>query len=207
MIEVFNFYYDNYKTGNYKELLVSPFNMRKKLVALIEKETKAAKEKKEAWIFLKMNNLVDEAMIKKLYDAGKAGVKIRLIIRSTCSLVAGKKGLSENIEAVSIVDKYLEHSRVFVFCNHGDTKYFLASADIMTRNLDHRSEVAVPVYDKEIQNELRQILEIQWAGNTKARILNSTQDNVYKTGDPKNKVRAQDDIYKYFKDKTQLIIP
>ena len=77
----------------------------------------------------------------------------------------------------------------------------------MTRNLDHRSEVAVPVYDKEIQNELRQILEIQWAGNTKARILNSTQDNVYKTGDPKNKVRAQDDIYKYFKDKTQLIIP
>lgn len=201
VVEVFNFYSDNYKSGTYKELLVSPFNMRKKLVALIDREIRAAKEKKEAWIFLKMNNLVDEAMIKKLYDASKAGVKIRLIIRSTCSLVAGKIGLSENIEAVSIVDKYLEHSRVFVFCNRGEAKYYIASADIMTRNLDHRSEVATPIFDTEIQQELKQILEIQWAGNTKARILNSTQENVYKKGDPKNKVRAQDEIYTYLKNK------
>jgi polyphosphate kinase len=201
VVEVFNFYSDNYKTGIYKELLVSPFTMRKRISQLIDKEIKAAKEKQEAWIFLKMNNLVDEAIIKKLYDASNAGVKIRLIIRSTCSLVAGKKGLSDNIEAVSIVDKYLEHSRVFVFCNRGDAKYYLASADIMTRNLDHRSEVAVPIYDKEIQQELKQILEIQWSGNTKARILNSTQANVYKKGDGKNKVRAQDAIYEFLKKK------
>ncbi len=202
VVEVFNFYTDNYKTGVYKELLVSPFTMRKKITALIDREIKAAKEKQQAWIFLKMNNLVDEAVIKKLYEASKAGVKIRLIIRSTCSLVAGKKGLSENIEAVSIVDKYLEHSRVFVFCNKGDEKYYLASADIMTRNLDHRSEVAVPIYDKEIQNELKQILEIQWAGNTKARILDATQANIYKKGNLKNKVRAQDAIYDFLKKKS-----
>ncbi len=201
VLEVFNFYSDNYKSGTYKELLVSPFTMRKKLTALIDKEIKAAKEKKEAWMFLKMNNLVDEAVIQKLYEASKAGVKIRLIIRSTCSLVAGKKGLSDNIEAVSIVDKYLEHSRVFIFANAGDPKYYIASADIMTRNLDHRSEVATPILDPLIQKELKDILEIQWAGNTKARILNSSQDNLYKKGDPKNKVRAQDEIYAYLQRK------
>lgn len=201
VVEVFNFYLDNYKTGVYKELMVSPFNMRKKFLALIEKEIKAAKEKREAWIFLKMNNLVDEEIIKKLYEAGNAGVKIRLIIRSTCSLVAGMKGLSENIEAVSIVDKYLEHSRVFVFCNGGEAKYYLSSADIMTRNLDHRSEVAVPIYDDEIKKELRQILEIQWTGNTKSRILDATQANVYKNANSKIKVRAQDEVYTFLKNK------
>lgn len=201
VVEVFNFYSDNYKSGTYKELMVSPFNLRKKFTALIDKEIKAAKAKKEAWMFLKMNNLVDEAIIEKLYEASKAGVKIRLIVRSTCSLLAGVKGLSENIEAVSIVDKYLEHSRVFIFCNSGDPRYYIASADIMTRNLDHRSEVATPILDPKIQRELLDILEIQWSGNTKARVLNATQDNVYKKGDPKNKVRAQDEIYAYLQRK------
>lgn len=201
IVEVFNFYSDNYKTGNYKELMVSPFNMRKKLIALIDREIKVAKEKGEAWMFLKMNNLVDEEIINKLYEAGNAGVKIRLIVRSICSLIAGKPGLSENIEAVSIVDKYLEHSRVYVFANSGKPKFYIASADLMTRNLDYRSEVAVPILDETLQAELWQILEIQWAGNTKARILNSTQENSYKKGNPKNKVRAQDEIYKFLKNK------
>ena len=203
--EVFAFYSDNYKTGNYKELMVSPFTMRKKMLALIDKEIKNAKDKKPAWIFLKMNNLVDETMIYKLYDASRAGVKIRLIVRSTCALKPGIKDMSENIEAISLVDKYLEHSRVFIFCNNNDEKYFIASADLMARNLDNRSEVAVPIYDKGIQEELKKILEIQWSGNTKARILNATQDNKYRQPDGKPKVRAQEEIYKFLKNKTATI--
>ncbi|MEP7167745.1 MAG: polyphosphate kinase 1, partial [Bacteroidota bacterium] len=134
--EVFNFYADNYKTGHYHHLLVAPFFMRKKLVSLIEKEIKHAKEGKEAWMFLKMNSLVDDEIITALYEASRSGIKIRLIIRGICSLVPGVAGISENIEAVSIVDKYLEHSRVFIFSNKGDEKYFISSADMMSRNLD-----------------------------------------------------------------------
>ena len=113
--------------------------------------------------------------------------------------------MSENIEAISLVDKYLEHSRVFIFCNNNDEKYFIASADLMARNLDNRSEVAVPIYDKGIQEELKKILEIQWSGNTKARILNATQDNKYRQPDGKPKVRAQEEIYKFLKNKTATI--
>jgi polyphosphate kinase len=202
--EIFNFYSDNYKTGNYKHLLVSPFYMRKKLTNLIEKEIKNASEGKDAWIFLKLNNLVDDMMIKELYEAGSAGVKIRLIIRGTCSLIPGVAGMSENIEAISIIDKYLEHSRVFIFCNKGDERYFISSADLMSRNLDYRSEVAVPVFDKEIQKELKDILEIQWRDNVKARVINEAQNNVYRTTESKAKVRAQDEIYKYLKEKLVL---
>lgn len=202
--EIFSFYTDNYKTGNYKHLLVSPFYMRKKLIGLMDKEIKHAKEGKEARMFLKMNSLVDEAMIKKLYEASDHGVKIKLIVRGICSLVPGIKGMSENIEAISIVDKYLEHSRVFVFFNKGDEKYFISSADMMHRNLDFRSEVATPVYDKHIQKELKDILEIQWKDNVKARIINESQDNTYRTTESKTKVRAQDEIYKYFKEKIAL---
>src|SRR6185436_16134098 len=117
--QIFNFYTDNYKTGHYNYLLVAPFFMRKKLVSLIEKEIKHAREGKEAWIFLKMNSLVDEELVSKIYEASRCGVKVRLIIRGICALVPGVAGISENIEAISIVDKYLEHSRVFIFCNKG----------------------------------------------------------------------------------------
>ena len=134
--------------------------MRKRLVQLINKEIQNAKAKKPASIVLKLNNLVDAEMIRKLYEAGAEGVKIKLIVRGICSLVAGVNGLSENIEAISIVDKYLEHSRVFIFHNNGDEKYFISSADWMTRNLDHRSEVAVPIYDKEIQQQLKKIIDL-----------------------------------------------
>lgn len=202
--EIFNFYSDNYKTGHYKHLLVSPFVMRKRLLSLMDREIENAKHGKEAWMFLKMNNLVDELMIKKLYEASRSGVKIRMIVRGICSLVPGMAGQSENIEIISIVDKYLEHSRVFVFCNKGDERYFLSSADMMNRNLDFRSEVAVPVFDKNIQREIKDVLEIQWKDNVKARVINDTQNNMYRSTESKSKTRSQDEIYKYLKEKVVL---
>ncbi len=202
--KVFNFYSDNFKGGSYKHLLVSPFYMRKRLVQLINKEIQNAKANKPASIILKLNNLVDVDMIRKLYEASSEGVQIKLIVRGICSLVAGIKGFSENIEAISIVDKYLEHSRVFIFHNNGEEKYFISSADWMTRNLDHRSEVAVPIYDKQIQQQLRKIIDLLWQDNTKARLLGSTQNNEYRKALGKGKVRAQEEIFSLLKSRRSL---
>ncbi|CAN5386039.1 polyphosphate kinase 1 [soil metagenome] len=199
--KVFHFYSNNFKGGAYKHLLVSPFFMRKRLVQLINKEIQNAKASKSASIILKLNNLVDVDMIQKLYDASSEGVKIKLLVRGICSLVAGVKGLSENIEAISIVDKYLEHSRVFIFHNNGEEKYFISSADWMTRNLDHRSEVAVPIYNKHIQHKLRAIIDVLWSDNTKARVLGSNQNNEYRKAPGKIKVRAQEQIVNILKSK------
>jgi polyphosphate kinase len=195
--KVFNFYNDNLKAGIYKHLIVSPFNSRKRFLNLINVEIENAKQGIDAWIFVKMNSLTDHEMIKKLYEASSAGVKIRIIVRSICSLVPGINMLSENIEAISIVDKYLEHARVFVFANNGDTKVYLSSADWMTRNLDHRSEVAVPVYDAELKKQLIDMLEIQWNDNTKARSINVFQNNPYHHSKIKGKYKSQEEIYKY----------
>lgn len=195
---VFGFYTNNLKKGTYKNLLVSPFFMRKELTKLINKEIAIAKKGKSASIILKINNLVDLEMIKKLYEASAAGVKIKLIVRGICSLVAGVKGLSENIEAISIVDKFLEHSRFFIFHNGGEEKYFLSSADWMVRSLDHRSEVTVVIHDKNIQQQLRTIVDAMWADNTKARILGSEQKNEYRKINTKTRIRAQEVIYNLF---------
>lgn len=202
--KVFKFYNDNYKTGTYKHLLVSPFFTRKKLLLFIQTEIDNIKKKREAWMFLKMNSLTDPELIKKLYEASQAGVKIRMIIRGICSLVPGQKGLSENIEVISIVDKYLEHARVFIFANDNDPRFYLASFDWMTRNIDFRSEVGVPIYDKILQKQLLDIMELQWSDNSKARFIDSSQSNRYKKLDLKNKVRAQDAIYKYLAPKEKL---
>ncbi len=197
--KLFMFYSDNLKTGTYKHLLVSPFTMRKNVTALINKEIANARKNIPAAITLKLNNLVDPNIIKKLYEASTEGVKIKLLVRGICSLVAGVRGLSDNIEAISIVDKFLEHSRVFIFHNGGNEKIYLSSADWMARNLDHRSEVAVPVYDKNIQLQVKQIMDILWADNTKARVLGSMQNNEYRRSADKTEIRAQEEIYKYFK--------
>jgi len=200
IVKVFHFYSNNFKIGNYDHLLVSPFFMRKKFMKFISKEIKNAEEGKEAYIILKLNSIVDSEMIKKLYMASQAGVKIKLIVRSNCSLISGLKGMSENIEAVSIVDKYLEHARILIFCNGGDERIYLTSADWMYRNLDLRNEIAVPIYDKKIRDKLKKIIDIQLHDNTKARILDEKQENKYKLALPgEKKVRAQDDIYTYFK--------
>jgi len=198
--KVFNFYSNNFKIGHYEHLLVSPFFMRKKFIKYINKEIKFAQAGKEAYITLKLNSLVDTELIKKLYQASQAGVKIKLILRSNCSLIPGIKGMSENIEAISIVDKYLEHSRILIFCNGGEERIYLTSADWMYRNLDLRNEIAVPIYDKRIREKLKKIIDIQLHDNTKARILDEKQDNKHKLALPgEKKVRAQDEIYTYFK--------
>jgi len=196
VVRLFQFYNDNYKTGTYKHLMVAPFFMRKRLTQLINKEIDNASEGKKAWIFLKMNSLTDPEMIKKLYEAGQAGVKVRLIVRSICSLVPGIKGVSDNIEVISIVDRYLEHARVFIFANEDDPKCFISSADFMTRNIDFRSEVAVPIYDESIQKTLRNILELQWLDNVKGRNIN---DNTYRKLNSKVRIRSQDAITEYFR--------
>ena len=200
---LFHFYKDNYKTGHYKHLIVSPFNTRKKFCSMIEEEIHNAKSGKEAAITLKMNSLVDREMIDWLYDASKAGVKIKLIIRGICSLIPGVKGMSENIEVISIVDKFLEHSRIYIFHNGGKEKYYIASGDWMYRNLDHRSEVAVPILDPRLQEELRQFISIQLQDNTKARIVNKTQDNHYVIREQGKKVRAQADIFTWLQSKSK----
>ena len=141
-------------------------------------------------------------MIGKLYDAGQAGVKVRLIVRGVCSVIPGVEGLSDNIEVISIVDKYLEHSRVFMFANAGDPTYYIGSADWMTRNLDSRVEVVCPIYDNALQQELKDMFEIAWNDNVKARINNGPDGNVYRTvtNEP-SPYRSQAEIYNYLKQK------
>jgi len=200
---VFDFFDRNYMTSRYAHLLVSPFYLMKKLRKLVKNEIDNAKRGKEAYMILKMNSLVDRNMIDLLYDASREGVKIDLIVRGICSLVPGVRGMSENITAVSIIDRFLEHSRIFVFCNGGDEKYYISSADWMPRNLDRRVEVVAPVYDKRLKKELRDYLEIQLNDNVKARMINERQDNKYRERRPGEKtVRAQMEFHEYLKKKT-----
>jgi polyphosphate kinase len=197
---VFDFYANNFKTGVYKHLAVAPFFMRQTFVNLIDKEITNAKAGKKAYMILKMNSLVDKDMIEKLYEASHAGVQITLIVRGICSLVTEITGYSDNIKAYSIVDKYLEHARVFIFANGGNEKIYITSADWMSRNLDSRSEVAVPILDPEVKKQIRDIIDIQLSGNTKVRILDRLQQNLYKKAKPgERKVRVQDEIYNYLK--------
>ncbi len=198
--KVFEFYERNYKLTTFKHLLVSPFDMRKKFIKLIQTEINNARSGRSAYILLKLNNLVDTEIIQKLYEASQAGVKVRLIVRSMFALKVGLPDLSENIEAYSIVDKFLEHSRVYVFCNADKPRYFLSSADLMRRNLDRRVEVTTPVYDPEIQKELQQFLDIQFADNVKSRVLNEQLDNTIREDKSDKAVRAQWDIYEFLRE-------
>jgi len=196
---VFRFLENKYLAENYKHLIVSPFNARRKLTKLIQNEIKNAQNGREARITLKANNLTDPELIRSLYRASSAGVQIRLIVRGMFSLIPGLPNLSQNIEGISIVDRFLEHSRIMVFHNGGSPKYFLASGDWMTRNLDGRVEVAFPVYDPDLQNELRAFLAAQWNDNVKARILNKDLDNQYRRTPFEGKTRAQGTIYEFLK--------
>lgn len=195
----FEFFEKNYKVHPFKTLILSPHATRKRFVRMIEHEVALAKLGKKAEIFLKMNSLVDEDMISCLYDASRAGVKIRCIVRGVCALVPGIKGMSENIEVISIVDKFLEHSRIYIFHNGGDDLYFISSADWMTRNIEHRIETTCPIYDKKIQKELRDMMEIQWSDNVKSRWFDEEQKNEYRKTKSRQKIRAQSAIYDYLK--------
>lgn len=183
-----------------KHLLVGQFNLRDGLEALIRHEIKEAKAGRKAAMTLKMNSLQDPQMIELLYKASGAGVKINLIIRGICCLIPGQKELSENIHGISIVDRYLEHARVFHFHHSGKEKLYMSSADFMTRNLSYRIETTFPVYDKALKREVIDLLELQLRDNRKARLLSNQQANTYyRKG--KTPVRSQIDTYQYFLDK------
>jgi polyphosphate kinase len=167
-------------------------------------EIKNALKGKPAMIFLKLNSLQDNDIIEKLYEASQEGVEVRLIIRGICCLVPGIKGLSENIKAISIVDRYLEHSRVIIFGNDNNPRIFLSSADWMERNLSRRFEVGFPVYHPELKREIMEMMEIQWRDNSKARIINKIQNNTYRKTQAQTKRRAQTDLYVYLKTRANL---
>lgn len=203
--KVFEFFQINYRLHRYKHLIVSPHHTRSKFTKLIDREILNASLGKEAYIKLKMNSLSDTKMIDKLYEASRAGVKIQLIVRGICSLIPGVKGMSENIEAISIVDAYLEHSRVYIFANDGDPEVFISSADFMTRNLDARVEVSCPIYDEAIKKELMDVFEIGWKGNVKARFHSEKLDNKYRLRGDNPVFRAQQETYNYYRDKIEVI--
>ncbi|HLP20572.1 MAG TPA: polyphosphate kinase 1, partial [Chitinophagales bacterium] len=200
---VFEFFEKNYKIHNFKHLLLSPHSTRKKLNRFIDNEIEFAQNGKKGEILLKMNSLVDEELIGRLYEASNAGVKIRIIVRGICGLTAGVPGMSDNIEVISIVDRLLEHSRVFFFRNGGEQICYISSADWMIRNLDTRIEVSCPIYNPAIQKELRDMLELQWSDNVKARIVDWELKNLHRVATGK-KVRSQEAIYQYFAKQSAL---
>ncbi|MGJ8518115.1 polyphosphate kinase 1 [Carnimonas bestiolae] len=196
---VFQYLEKPYQVPTFTHLLVSPVSTRTGLMALIEGEIEAAERGKKAEIFLKINNLVDEGLIHALERASQAGVSVRAIVRGMCCLRPGVKGISDNIEVRSIVDRFLEHARVFCFHNHGDPRTYISSADWYGRNLDQRVEVSAPLNSPAIAAQVKDILEIQWRDNTKARIIDASQSNTYQPRGNRKKVRSQMLIYDYLK--------
>ena len=196
--KVFTFIESPYKQYNYKHLLVSPNSMREGIFALIDREIAHARAGREAKFWVKINSVSDHEMIAKLYEASASGVSIRMIVRGINCIDFSNKALSGTIEAISIVDRFLEHTRAFCFHNNGQSEYYISSADWMTRNLNRRVEVTVPIYDDKIKRQLRDHFEILWKDNTKSRIFDANQSNAYrKLNGPK--IRAQLDMHAYVK--------
>ena len=203
--KVFDFFEVNYRVHRYKHLIISPHYTRNKFYKLIDREIMHALSGKETYIKLKMNSLSDSRMIDKLYDASRAGVKIQLIIRGICCLIPRIKGMSDNIEAISIVDNFLEHSRVFIFGNQGKPEVYISSADFMTRNIDARVEVTCPIYDENIKLELIESFDVGWKGNVKARFHSEKLDNKYRVRDENERVfRAQIETYNYYRNQLEV---
>ncbi len=198
--KVFDFFEVNYKIKKYQHLIVSPHYTRNALYALIDAEIENKKNGLPSGIKLKLNSLSDFKMIDKLYEASREGVEIKLIVRGICCLIPGVQGMSENIEVISIVDKFLEHPRLFIFYNGGDPKVYISSADLMGRNLDNRVEISCPIYDDDIKKEIIETFEISWNDTVKARIISDLQDNAYRKPD-KDRVRSQFRMYEYYQEK------
>lgn len=198
--KVFDFFEVNYQVKKYNHLIVSPHYTRNVMYQLIDTEVANHKKGLPSGINIKLNSLSDRPMIDRLYDASRAGVKIRLIIRGICCLIPGVPGMSANIEVISVVDKFLEHPRLLIFENGGEPKYYISSADFMPRNLDNRVEIGCPVYDTDIQQQLIDTFEICWSDNVKARVISANQDNAYRIND-QPKVRSQFKLYEYYQQK------
>lgn len=180
-----------------KTLIVSPMHMRRLMNIFINKEIKAAKHKKEASIILKINSLSDELLIERLHEAAKAGVEVKMIIRGICCMYTENKKFKIPVQAISIIDEYLEHARVMIFHNGGKERVFISSADWMVRNIDHRIEAACPILEKKLQQELKDLLNIQLQDNSKARILDNELSNQYVVAQNKSKFRSQVETYNY----------
>ena len=201
---VFNFFNANYKRYIFKNLFVSPINTESKIKKLIINEINNAKSGKNAWIKIKINNITSHSLIRSLYDASRAGVKIEMIVRGICCLIPGKKNMSDNIEVISIVDRFLEHTRFMIFNNDGNNKTFISSADWMTRNLDNRVEVTCPILQDDLKNEILDIFNICWSDNIKARMVNVNFDGKSRVSN-KNEYRSQKNIYNYYLNKIEEI--
>ena len=196
--KVFNFLQVHYKRKNYNHLIVSPHHTHSVLVKMINKEIENHKSGLSSGIRLKLNAITNFSIIDKLYQASSEGVKIQMIVRGICCLIPGIKGMSENIEVISIVDKFLEHPRVYQFDNGGSPKIYISSADFMTRNIENRVEVAVPIYDVRLQRQIKDVFDIIWNDNVKARRLNGPNQNVFVKNNLKAN-RSQFEIYEYYK--------
>lgn len=194
--QVFKFFNANYLTQSYKRLLVSPLQTRKKIIKFIKKEIKNHKKGLPSGINMKLNSLSDKEVIDMLYKASAEGVKVRLVVRGIHCLIPGIPGLSENIESISIVDKFLEHSRIYWFKDAGEDSVFISSADMMERNLDARVEVGCPVYDSRIKKMLIETFEICFNDNVKARIHDAGSSLLYRTNDQPS-LRSQFATYNY----------
>src|SRR6056300_1392448 len=196
--KVFNFLQVHYKLKKYKHLIVSPHYTNNALVKMINKEIENHKAGLPSGIRLKLNAITNFSIIEKLYEASNAGVNIQMVVRGICCLIPGIKGMSENIEIRSVVDRFLEHPRVYHFTNGGNPKIYISSADFMTRNIENRLEVAAPIYDPELQRQITEVFDIIWSDNVKARKLNGSVQNDF----VKNKavpIRSQFEIFDYYK--------
>ncbi|EEZ87051.1 conserved hypothetical protein [Vibrio harveyi 1DA3] len=196
---VFGYIENPYRPVRFNHLIVSPRNSRKQLYRLIDGEIANAKAGKKAALTIKVNNLVDKGIVNKLYGASNAGVKINMIIRGMCSLVPGIEGVSENIRIISIVDRFLEHPRVVITHNDGAPQVYISSADWMTRNIDHRIEVAAPVRDPRLKQRIIDITNIHFTDTVKARLIDKEMSNSYVPRGNRKKVRSQVAIYDYLK--------
>ena len=199
--KIFKFFNANYKKFKYDHLKLSPYDTQSFFTKMIKREIKNAKKGLPASIKIKLNSLTSYAMVEELYKASRQGVKIRMIIRGICCLLPDNE---KNIEVISVVDRFLEHTRFFIFENNGKNETYISSADWMTRNLDNRVEVTCPILDNNIKEEIREIFEIYWSDNTKSRIVNNESTNRYKSNNKSKKlIRSQIDIYNYYKSKLE----
>jgi polyphosphate kinase len=194
--DLFNFLESNYKIVPFKHIIVAPFQLRNRILELFDQEIIQARKGKPAHIRLKLNNLADVELTEKIIEAANAGVKIDMIIRSTCSVIPSISRHPENLRIISIVDKLLEHSRILIFNNKGKELVYITSADWMYRNLNTRVEMACPIFDDRIKGELKKYFDLQFSDNIKGRIINDIQDNRYQITEQMDENRSQVSIHK-----------
>ena len=197
---VFDFFNRNYQIPRFTHLIVSPFNSRTRLVRMINQEIKAARAGEKAAMTLKLNNFVDKRIINKVYEAYQAGVEIKIMVRAMFSLIPKVESKGIDLECMGIIDRNLEHARLYYFYNGGNEDLFIASADLMERNIERRVEVACPIYDPEIKKQLIRTLDLEWQDNTQARVLNNELDNTYRDSGAEGKVQAQKEIHKFIQE-------